>query len=75
MISEYMLIYFLKKHIKNRQLDLWEMWKEIEPLQTKVEYITVSDEYYEIPVDDEKMILVLPQYHLIDRELIHLLLK
>lgn len=51
------------------------MWKEIEPLQTKVEYITVSDEYYEIPVDDEKMILVLPQYHLIDRELIHLLLK
>ena len=57
MISEYMLIYFLKKHIKNRQLDLWEMWKEIEPLQTKVEYITVSDEYYEIPVDDEIMLV------------------
>ena len=42
MISEYMLIFFLKKYINNNQLDLYEMWKEISNLQTKVEYAYFS---------------------------------
>ena len=29
------------------------MWKEINGLHTKVEYITVSDNYYEISVGNE----------------------
>lgn len=53
MISEYMLIYFLKKYIKNNQLDLKAMWGEIGNLKTKVEYITISDTYHEIPVGEE----------------------
>ena len=57
MISEYMLIYFLKKYIKNDQLDLCEMWKEIGDLKTKVEYITVSDEYHEILVNDNVILV------------------
>ena len=50
MVSEYMLIYFLRKYTNNNQLDLCEMWKEIGDLKTKVEYISISDKYYEIPV-------------------------
>jgi hypothetical protein len=51
----------LKKYIVNNQLDLGEMWEEISSLETKVEYITISDDYYEIPVKEaavlvEKMI-------------------
>lgn len=53
MVSEYMLIYFLKKYINNNRLDLGELWNEIGKLRTKVEYITISDKYYEIPVNDE----------------------
>lgn len=53
MVSEYMLIYFLKKYINNNRLDLGELWNEIGNLRTKVEYITISDKYYEIPVNDE----------------------
>ena len=53
MISEYMLIYFIHKYVSGNQIDLEAMWKEIEGLQTKVEYITVSDNYYEINVGDE----------------------
>lgn len=53
MVSEYMLIYFLRKYTNNNQLDLCEMWKEIGDLKTKVEYISISDKYYEIPVNDD----------------------
>lgn len=53
MISEYMLIYFLKKYIKNNQLDLKAMWNEIGDLKTKVEYIPISDTYHEIQVGEE----------------------
>ena len=57
MVSEYMLIYFLRKYIKNNQLDLEEMWKEIDNLKTKVEYITISDKYHEIPINDATILV------------------
>ena len=53
MVSEFMLVYFLKKYTKNSQLDLSAMWNEIGNLKTKVEYITISDTYHEIPVGEE----------------------
>ena len=57
MVSEYMLIYFLRKFISGDQLDLEAMWKEISKLQTKVEYIAVSDDYYEIVVNEETVMV------------------
>lgn len=57
MVSEYMLIYFLRKYTNNNQLDLCEMWKEIGDLKTKVEYISISDKYYEIPVNDDVVLV------------------
>lgn len=53
MLSEFMLIYFLKKYIKSKQLDIRAMWNEIGNLQTKVEYISISDSYHEIPVGED----------------------
>ena len=53
MVSEFMLVYFLKKYTRNSQLDLSAMWNEIGNLKTKVEYITISDTYHEIPVGEE----------------------
>ena len=53
MISEYMLIYFIHKYVLENQMDLEAMWNEINGLYTKVEYITVSDNYYEISVGNE----------------------
>lgn len=53
MVSEYMLIYFIHKYVSENQIDLEAMWKEINGLHTKVEYITVSDNYYEISVGNE----------------------
>ena len=53
MVSEYMLIYFIHKYVSDNQIDLESMWKEINGLHTKVEYITVSDNYYEISVGNE----------------------
>lgn len=57
MVSEFMLIYFLKKYIKNNQLDLRAMWNEIGNLETKVEYISISDTYHEIPVGEEVILV------------------
>jgi len=57
MVSEYMLIYFLKKNIKDNQLNLGDMCKEIRSLETKVEYITISDNYYEIPVKEDVVLV------------------
>lgn len=53
MVSEYMLIYFLNKYVSDNLIDLEALWKEIRELHTKVEYITISDNYYEINVGNE----------------------
>ncbi len=53
MVSEYMLIYLLRKFTIKNELDLPAMWNEIEGLQTKVEYITVSENYHEIRVGED----------------------
>ncbi len=57
MVSEFMLIYFLKKYIKDNQLDLRAMWNEISNLKTKVEYISISNTYHEIPVGKEVILV------------------
>ena len=46
MVSEYMLIYFIHKYVSDNQIDLESMWKEINGLQTKVEYIAVTYKEY-----------------------------
>ncbi|MFA9379143.1 MAG: hypothetical protein ACERKZ_20710 [Lachnotalea sp.] len=57
MLSEYMLIYFLKKNITNQEFNIDNFWNEINGLKTKFEYITISSEFYEIPVNQD-LILV-----------------
>lgn len=57
MISEYMLIYFLKKHIQDNDLNIINFWEEISSFQTKVDYFSSSDEYYEIPVGDNTILV------------------
>ena len=52
MISEYMLLYLLKKNIVNNQFDIDSFWREVETLKTKVEYIVESSDFYKIPVND-----------------------
>ncbi len=51
------VVYFLKYYTKNGQLDLSAMWNEIANLKTKVEFIKASDDYYEIPIG-ENIVLV-----------------
>ena len=51
MISEYMLLYLLKKNIVNKEFDIDNFWNEIETLKTTIEYIVVSSDFYEIPVN------------------------
>lgn len=58
MVSEYMLIYFLKKYISGNILDLPSFWAEIETMHTKVEYIKVSDDYLKIDISDQASIYV-----------------
>lgn len=53
MISEYMMIYFLKKYSKNHELNLLDLWKEISSLKTKFEYIITSSDFYEIKVGED----------------------
>lgn len=53
MISEYMLMYLLKKSITNKEFNIESFWAEIESLQTKVEYIVSSSDFYEITVNGE----------------------
>ena len=57
MISEYMLMYFLRKYLVNDKLDLVALWDEISNLETKVEYITVSSEFHEIQVGDHVVLV------------------
>ena len=58
MVSEYMLIYFLKKYTSGNILDLPSFWAEIETMHTKVEYIKVSDDYLKIDISDQETIYV-----------------
>lgn len=51
MVSEYMLLYLLKKNIVNKKFDIDSFWNEIEILKTKVEYIVASSDFYKIPVN------------------------
>lgn len=53
MVSEYMLIYLLKKNIVNEEFNIENFWDEIESLETKVEYIVSSSDFYEIPVNGD----------------------
>lgn len=53
MVSEYMLIYFLQKHCVNNEFSIEKFWDEISDLQTKIEYTSVSSNYYEIPVGED----------------------
>ena len=53
MITEYMLMYFLKENIHANELDLLAFWNEISRLQTKFEYIQCTDKFYEIPVEND----------------------
>ena len=57
MISEYMLMYFLRKYLVNDKLDLVALWDEISNLETKVEYIAVSSEFHEIQVGDNVVLV------------------
>lgn len=57
LISEFMLIYFLKKHIYAEEFDLLEFWSEISSLQTKFEYIQCSTEFHEIPVGEDVILV------------------
>lgn len=50
MISEYMLLYLLKKNIMNKEFNIDSFWSEIETLETKVEHRVVSSDFYKIPV-------------------------
>lgn len=57
MVSEYMIIYFLKKYINNNELDLSTLWDEISRLKTKFEYITISSDYHEVKVGDDTVLI------------------
>lgn len=57
MISEYMIVYFLQKYIKNHELNLNDLWDEISSLETKFEYITISSDFYEIAVGEDNVLV------------------
>lgn len=57
MISEFMLIAFLKGCIIANTLDIGAFWKKISMLQTKVEYIVISDEFYEISIGEDTVLI------------------
>jgi len=63
MISEYMLIYFLKKNIVNGEFNIESFWNEICELQTKFEYITISTEFHEIPVNEDVVLVEKDDLH------------
>jgi len=63
MVSEYMLIYLLKKNIVNEEFNIDSFWDEIESLETKVKYIVSSSEFYEIPVNREVILIEQDDLH------------
>lgn len=57
MISEFMLMYFLKKHICADEFRLMDFWRDISGLQTKFEYIQCSSEFHEILVGKDVVLV------------------
>ena len=57
MITEYMMMYFIKENIHDGELDILTFWNEISNLRTKFEYIQCSNEFYEIPVGDDTILV------------------
>lgn len=64
MISEYMLIYYLNKHINHGELNLKGLCDEINELRTKVKYISSSEKYKEIEVGEYKILVEDGELHL-----------
>lgn len=64
MISEYMLVYYLKKHINDENLDLREFWDEVNELKTEVKYISSSKEYKEFKIGEYKILIEDGELHL-----------
>ena len=64
MISEYMLVYYLNKHINHGKLDLKGLCDEINELRTEVKYISSSEKCKEIEVDDYKILVEDGELHL-----------
>lgn len=64
MISEYMLVYYLKKHIIDENLDLREFWDEVSELKTEVKYISSSKEYKEFEIGEYKILVEDGELHL-----------
>lgn len=57
MITEYMLLFFLKQNIKNNRLDLYNLVDTINQMYTKVEYISI-DPTTEILLSDDIIVEV-----------------
>lgn len=57
MITEYMLLFFIKENIDNNRLNLYNVVDLINSLCTKVEYISI-DPTFEIPLGNDKVIEV-----------------
>lgn len=57
MVSEYMMIYLMRKNIVNQEFNIESFWKEIESLETKVEYIASSSDFYEILINEDAVLV------------------
>lgn len=64
MISEYMLVYYLRKYINNGNLNLKGMCDEISKLKTEVKYISSSKEYKEFEIGEYKILVENGELHL-----------
>lgn len=64
MISEYMLVYYLKKYINDGELDLKGLWDEISEFKTEVKYISSSEEYKEFEIGEYKILVEDGEVHL-----------
>lgn len=64
MISEYMLVYYLKKYINDGELDLKGLWDEISEFKTEVKYISSSEEYKEFEIEEYKILVEDGEVHL-----------
>lgn len=57
MITEYMLLYFIEKHIDNNNLDINGLINTIEQMYTKTEYISI-DPTFDIPLSNGSVIQI-----------------
>ncbi len=64
MISEYMLVYYLRRYINDGKLNLKRMWEEIGQLRTEVKYISSSNEYKEFEIGEYKILVENGELHL-----------